>query len=62
MVIVFGVSYFMTDRIFLRAAQLSQGTMAPEYKPMGWVYASIITALFGLCFWIFIRDIAREDA
>lgn len=61
LVIVFGVSWFITDRIFLRAAQISQNTMTPEFEPKGLLYAGMATAVFGVFFWIFIRDVARDE-
>lgn len=61
-VVVFAVSYFISDRIFLRAAQLSNNTMDPEIKPMGLVYAGVITLLFVVVYGLFLRDIRKDDS
>ncbi|MGC6531370.1 MAG: hypothetical protein ACON34_00050 [Flavobacteriales bacterium] len=59
-VVVFAVTYFMADRIFLRAAQLSQNDMDPVVKPMGLVYAGAVTLMFIAVYGLFLRDIRGD--
>ena len=61
LVIVFGVSWVITDRVFLRATQISQGTMTPDFEPKGLLYAGMATAVFAVFFWVFIRDVSRDE-
>ena len=59
--VVFAVTYFMADRIFLRAAQLSQNDMEPTIQPMGLVYAGAVTLMFIAVYGLFLRDIRNDQ-
>lgn len=58
--IVFGVTYFMVDRIMLRAVQLGNNSMDVDFSSRSLGYASGITLVFALIFWLFVKDVGKH--
>ena len=60
-IIVAAVSYFMVDRVSLRAAQLANNDMTTEYSSRSIIYTVVITLAYSALYWIFVRDISKGD-
>lgn len=59
-IIVAAVSYFMVDRISLRAAQLANNTMDADYTSRSIIYAVGITMAYSALYWLFVRDLGTS--
>lgn len=61
LIIVGSVSYYVVDGIMLRAAQLANNTMTPEFNWKSVFYVSGICVAYSILYWIFIRDITKDE-
>lgn len=59
--IVFGVSYFITNRIRLRMMQLAKNKMQVEGDDSGWYYALGVTVLFSVIYFFVARDLSKKE-
>ncbi len=57
---VFGVSYFITDRVNLRIQQLKEQNMHAATGGNALIYASIVTVVFSLIYYFVARDLSRN--
>lgn len=59
--VVFGVSWYLTDRIRLRIKQLSENSMNVESDQSAWIYAIIVTVIFSIAYFFIARDLSRSS-
>lgn len=58
--LVFGVSYFITDRVSLRIQQLQEQNMQASSGGNAWIYATIVTVVFSLIYFFVARDLTKS--
>lgn len=58
--IVFGVSYFIINRIRLRMKQLAKNAMDVNEDDSGWIYAIGVTIVFSIIYWFVARDLSKS--
>lgn len=60
--LVCGISYYITQRAFLRLAQLRANTMDVEVESTrAIIYASIIALVFSLIYYFIVRDLGQDE-
>ena len=58
-IVIFSVTYYITDFVNLRAKQIAENTLDVEYQSRGFHYALGITGAYSLLYLFFARDMIR---
>lgn len=59
-VVIFSVTYYITDRVYLRAKQIAQNKIDVDYHQRGYNYAIGVTGAFSLLYFFFARDMLSD--
>ncbi len=60
-IVVFFTAKFMMERVSLRAAQFSENDMSADIGNKHWIYASIVTIIFVVFYFLVSKEFNRIE-